>query len=158
MSRRLVVRTNSPEETLAVGRVLARCLRGGYTVSLEGPLGVGKTVVAAGLCAELGVEEPVTSPTFTLQNEYAGTDGRRIVHVDAFRLGGAAEFDDLGVLDRLEGDTVLIVEWGERVAEALRNVIRVEIAPEGDGEAGRAIAIHLPAGVDLDDPLPLGDA
>ena len=125
MSRRLKIKTASPEETLAVGRVIARALARVRVVLLEGPLGAGKTVVAQGMCAELGVEEPVTSPTYTLQNEYYGTDDRLIIHVDAFRLGGADEFDDLGVLDRMDGDALLLVEWGDRVAEALPGALRV---------------------------------
>ena len=154
MSRRLKIKTASPEETLAVGRVIARALARVRVVLLEGPLGAGKTVVAQGMCAELGVEEPVTSPTYTLQNEYYGTDDRLIIHVDAFRLGGADEFDDLGVLDRMDGDALLLVEWGDRVAEALPGALRVEVTPD-DGD-GRVIAIHVPEGVDLDLPAPEG--
>ena len=67
----LVVRTASADETRAVGRALGRTLEGGVSLSLEGPLGSGKTVLAAGICEGLGIEDPVTSPTFTLQNVQA---------------------------------------------------------------------------------------
>ncbi|NNE44398.1 MAG: hypothetical protein HKN12_09325, partial [Gemmatimonadetes bacterium] len=85
-----------------------------------------------------------------LQNEYEGSGGRLIIHVDAFRLGGPEEFDDLGVLDRMESDTVLLVEWGDRIADALPGALRVEMTPE-DGDV-RRIAIHLPDGVELEIP------
>lgn len=147
--RRIVVRTTDPAETRAAGRAIGRSLRGGFALSLEGPLGSGKTVLASGVCEGLGVEDPVTSPTFTLQNEYRGRDGRLVVHVDCFRLSGPAELEDLGVLDRLEDDSVLLVEWGDRAREALPpGAIRVELTPGEDTE--RRIVIHLPDGVRLD--------
>jgi len=146
--RRLVVHTAGPEETRAVGRALARGLPDAFVLSLEGPLGSGKTVLAAGLCEALGVEGPVTSPTYTLQNEYVGRGGRRVIHVDCFRLGGPGEFEDLGVFDRVGEDTVLIVEWGERALAALpRETLRVELVPEG--ETGRRIEIRIPGGVEI---------
>jgi tRNA threonylcarbamoyladenosine biosynthesis protein TsaE len=146
--RRIVVRTTDPAETRAAGRAIGRSLGGGFALSLEGPLGAGKTVLAAGVCEGLGVEGPVTSPTFTLQNEYHGRGGRRVVHVDCFRLGGPGELEDLGVLDRLEDDSVLLVEWGDRALQALPpGAIRVELLPGEETE--REIVIHLPDGVRL---------
>lgn len=153
-ARRLVVQTVDPAETRAAGRAIGRSLRDGFTLSLEGPLGSGKTVLASGVCEGLGVEGPVTSPTFTLQNEYRGRDGRLVVHVDCFRLQGPAELEDLGVLDRLEDDSVLLVEWGDRAREALPpGAIRVELVPGEDSE--RRIVIWVPEGVALG---ALGDA
>ena len=147
-TRALVVRTSSPEETRAVGRALGKSLHGGATLSLEGPLGSGKTVLAGGVCEALGVEGPVTSPTFTLQNEYTGAGGRRVIHMDCFRLHGAEEFEDLGVEDRLDDDTLLLVEWGERAAAALGpDTIRIRLEP-GPGDE-RSIVIDVPDGVEL---------
>ena len=147
-SRSLVVRTSGPQETRAVGQALGRSLCGRVTLSLEGPLGSGKTVLAAGLCEAIGVAEPVTSPTFTLQNEYEGRNGRRVIHMDCFRLSGPEEFADLAVEDRLEDDTVLLVVWGERAVAALSpDTIRIRIEP-GRGDE-RRIVIELPEGVVL---------
>lgn len=149
--RRIVVRTVDPAETRAAGRAIGRSLPDGFALSLEGPLGSGKTVLASGVCEGLGVEGPVTSPTFTLQNEYRGRDGRLVVHVDCFRLHGPAELEDLGVLDRLEDDSVLLVEWGDRAREALPpGAIRVEMVPGEESE--RSIVIHLPEGIRLAAP------
>jgi tRNA threonylcarbamoyladenosine biosynthesis protein TsaE len=145
---RIVVRTGAAEETAAVGRAIGRSIPGAFALSLEGPLGSGKTVLAAGVCDALGVDAAVTSPTYTLHHEYTGRGGRRVVHVDCFRLGGPGEYEDLGIADRMEDDTVLLVEWGDRVAAALpEGTVRVELVPE-DGDA-RRIAIHLPDGVEL---------
>jgi len=147
-ARALVIRTTGPEETRAVGIALGRSLVGRVTLSLEGPLGSGKTVLARGVCEAVGVEGPVTSPTFTLQNEYTGRGGRRVLHLDCFRIRDVAEFEDLGVEDRLEDDTLLMVEWGERAAAALgADVIRVRIEP-GVGDE-RRIVIEAPAGVTI---------
>lgn len=146
--RRIVVRTNDPAETRAAGRAIGHSLPRSFALSLEGPLGSGKTVLAAGVCEGLGVEGPVTSPTFTLQNEYVGADGRRVLHVDCFRLHGPAEFEDLGVFDRLQGEAVLLVEWGDRAGAALpSDTVRVELVPGSEME--RSIIIHLPDGVEM---------
>jgi tRNA threonylcarbamoyladenosine biosynthesis protein TsaE len=148
-ARRIVVHTTDPAETRAAGRAIGRSLGAGFALSLEGPLGAGKTVLAAGVCEGLGVRDPVTSPTFTLQNEYRGRGGRRVVHVDCFRLHGPGELEDLGVLDRLEDDDVLLVEWGDRALAALpAGAIRVELVPGKECE--RSIVIHLPEGVRLE--------
>jgi tRNA threonylcarbamoyladenosine biosynthesis protein TsaE len=143
-----VVRTSGPEETRACGLALGRSLPGHVTLSLEGPLGSGKTVLAGGVCEAVGVEGPITSPTFTLLNEYEGRSGRRVIHVDCFRLSGAAEFLDLGVDDRLTDDALLLVEWGDRVTEALpADTIRIRLEPGDEDE--RRIVILGPEGVDL---------
>jgi tRNA threonylcarbamoyladenosine biosynthesis protein TsaE len=146
--RSLVIRTSAAEETRAVGLALAKSLTGSVTLSLEGPLGSGKTVLARGVCEGLGVREPVTSPTYTLQNEYVGREGRRVIHLDCFRLEGPADLEDLDVEDRLDEDTVLLVEWGERALDALPgDVLRIRLEP-GEGDE-RRILIRVPEGVDL---------
>ena len=103
--------------TAAFGRALADVLEPGDVVVLRGPLGAGKTVIAQGIGAGLGVREPVTSPTFVIARVHTG--GRvPMVHVDAYRLGGVAEVDDLD-LDVDVEDSVTVVEWGSGVAEQL---------------------------------------
>lgn len=112
--------------TEALGERLAKGLGAGDLVVLSGPLGAGKTVLVRGLARGLGVAGPVTSPTFVIAREYRplpGGAGVPLVHVDAYRLGGpgvdvAAELDDLD-LDTDLADAVVVVEWGEGVAERL---------------------------------------
>ena len=146
--RTLVVHTESPEQTRAVGVALGRTLADQVALSLEGPLGSGKTVLVQGICEGLGVTEPVTSPTYTLQNEYAAEDGRRVVHVDCFRLRGPSELEDLAVFEGDGDDAVVLVEWGDRVLEALpADVIRIRLTPEAETE--RRIGIDVPPGVSL---------
>lgn len=102
-----------------LGRALGERLRAGDLVVLSGPLGAGKTVVARGIGAGLGVQGAVTSPTFVIAREHAaGPRGVPLVHVDAYRLGGFDELDDLD-LDTDLLHTVVVVEWGEGLAERL---------------------------------------
>ena len=117
----------APEDTHALGRALADVLRAGDLVVLVGPLGAGKTALTRGIGAGLGVREPVTSPTFVIARVHS--DGRvPLVHVDAYRLGGVAEVDDLD-LDASLDESVTIVEWGEGKVEQLADahlVVRIE--------------------------------
>jgi len=149
-SRSIVVHTDGPDGTRAVGLALARSLPAGATVSLEGPLGAGKTVLVCGLCQGLGVVDEVTSPSYTLVNEYRSANGERLIHVDAFRLAGPGELEDLGLEDRRTDATVMVVEWGDRVAAALPDgTIRVVLEPDAEAEDGRRIAVRLPEGVEI---------
>ncbi len=104
-------------DTQAFGRQLAELLRPGDLVVLAGPLGAGKTALTQGIGAALGVREPVTSPTFVIARVHRG--GRLpLVHVDAYRLGGAADVDDLD-LDATAEESVTVVEWGQGLVEQL---------------------------------------
>jgi tRNA threonylcarbamoyladenosine biosynthesis protein TsaE len=110
-----------PADTEALGERLAAALGPGDLVVLSGPLGAGKTVLVRGIARGLGVAGPVTSPTFVIAREHRPLPGGRgvpLVHVDAYRLGGAAELDDLD-LDTDLAEAVVAVEWGEGVAERL---------------------------------------
>ena len=137
--------THSREETEALGARLADALDGGRVVAFTGDLGAGKTAFVSGMARALGVEERVTSPTFTIVNEYEG--GRLpLFHFDMYRLGGADELFHIGWEDYLSRGGVCAVEWSENVAEAIEDgAVRVSIV-RGDGDNDRIIAIE---GVDL---------
>lgn len=106
-------------DTERLGRQVGARLRAGDVVVLSGPLGAGKTVLARGIGAGLGVRGPVTSPTFVLAREHrAGPRGVPMLHVDAYRLGGLDELDDLD-LDTDLVEAAVVVEWGEGMAERL---------------------------------------
>ncbi len=123
--------SRSPDETRALGRRLAPLLEPGDVVVLAGDLGAGKTCLAQGICQGLGVDEPVTSPTFTLINEYQGR--LTVYHLDAYRLTGPAEAADLGLEEVLGGDGVALVEWADRIAEHLpHDVLQVELQPAAE--------------------------
>lgn len=116
--------TTSENETAAVGRDLARRLRPGSVVLLSGPLGAGKTAFVRGLALGLGCDpDAVSSPTFTIIQEYAGTV--TLQHVDLYRLG-PTEVDDLGLEDLFE-DQIAAVEWAERWRGAPADSVQVSI-------------------------------
>ena len=118
--------TNSPAETEAVGAALARVLVPGTVIAYRGDLGAGKTAFTRGLAKGLGVTERVTSPTYTIVNEYLG--GKMpLFHFDMYRLGSEDELFDIGWEDYLERNGVCAVEWSENVWGALEDAIVVTI-------------------------------
>ena len=137
--------THSPDETRALGRKLAQAVQGGTVVAFTGDLGAGKTAFVSGMAEGLGIEERVTSPTFTIVNEYEG--GRLpLFHFDMYRLGSADELFHIGWEDYLARNGVCAVEWSENVEEALDgDTIRVDIS-RGQDENTRIITIE---GVEL---------
>ncbi len=137
--------THSREETESVGGRLADALDRGRVVAFTGDLGAGKTAFVSGMARSLGVEERVTSPTFTIVNEYEG--GRLpLFHFDMYRLGGADELFHIGWEDYLARGGICAVEWSENVAEAIEpDAVRVSIR-RGTGDNDRVITIE---GVDL---------
>src|SRR5215813_5026076 len=113
----MIVELPTAADTARLGRVLGRLLQAGDLVLLTGPLGAGKTVLAQGIGAGLGVAGPVVSPTFVIARVHRG--GRLpLVHVDAYRLGSVAEVDDLD-LDAELAESVTVVEWGGGLVEQL---------------------------------------
>lgn len=135
------IQTHSPEETEAVGRKLAAQLRPGDVLAYYGDLGAGKTAFTRGLAAGLGVTEPVTSPTYTIVNEYLS--GRLpLFHFDMYRLGSADELFDIGWEDYLARGGICAVEWSENVEEALTGALRITISKDPADEIGRTITIE----------------
>lgn len=136
--------TNTPLETEHLGQALGRVLRPGAIVAYRGGLGAGKTAFTRGLAKGLGCTEPVTSPTYTIVNEYL-TGRLPLFHFDMYRLTCADDLFDIGWEDYLERGGVCAVEWSERVTEALEGAIFVTI--EKTGEESRHITLE--GGADL---------
>lgn len=131
--------THSPEQTEALGEALGKVLKPGTVVAYTGDLGAGKTAFTRGLAKGLGASEPVTSPTYTIVNEYLS--GRiPLFHFDMYRLGSSEDLFDIGWEDYLERGGVCALEWSENVADALENPIRVQL--EKTGENARRITIE----------------
>ena len=131
--------TNSPEETERVGAALGAVLMPGTVLAYEGDLGAGKTAFTRGLARGLGAEDMVTSPTYTIVNEYLS--GRMpLFHFDMYRLASSDDLWDIGWEDYLERGGVCAVEWSENVADALEDAITVRI--EKLGEDTRSIIIE----------------
>lgn len=141
----MTYRTQSAAETEALGEKLARRLQGGEVIAFTGDLGAGKTAFTRGLARGLGITDRVTSPTFTIVNEYEG--GRLpLFHFDMYRLSCSDELYDIGWEDYLARGGVCAVEWSEIVEDALEaDTIRVDIKNQG-GDS-RSITI---TGVELE--------
>ena len=141
----MTVHTQSAAETEALGERLAKALRGGEVIAYTGDLGAGKTAFTRGLARGLGITGRVTSPTFTIVNEYEG--GRLpLFHFDMYRLSSSGELYDIGWEDYLARGGVCAVEWSEIVADAIESgAIRVDIQHLGGDE--RQITI---TGVELE--------
>ena len=133
----------SAEETEAAGRAFAGSLRPGDVVALTGTLGSGKTRFVAGVCGGLGVRGHVSSPTFTLINEYPAEFGV-VAHIDMYRINGMKEVADLGIEEYFNGRCVCLIEWAEAVLDILPPAhFRVSFA-HGGSESERVIQIEGP--------------
>ena len=132
--------TNSAAQTEALGARLAGTLRPGDVVAFFGDLGAGKTAFVRGMAAGLGVREPVTSPTYTIVNEYLSGD-MPLFHFDLYRLTGPDDLFDIGWEDYLDRGGILAVEWSERISDALENPVCISIERAG-GENDRRITIE----------------
>ena len=131
--------SHSPAQTEAVGEALGKFLKPGAVIAYRGDLGAGKTAFTRGLARGLGIAETVTSPTYTIVNEYLS--GRLpLFHFDMYRLGSSDELFDIGWEDYLERGGVCAVEWSENVADAMEDAITVTI--EKCGEDSRKIILE----------------
>ncbi len=137
--------TSSPEETMNVGRDIGDALEGGEVIALQGPLGVGKTILIKGIAEALGVEDTrdVRSPTFVLIRTYAGltTGGKDITiyHIDAYRVSGA-DLDEIGGREMFSDDGVVLIEWADRVISGLPAEC-INITLEHTGPETRKISV-----------------
>ena len=131
--------TNSPAETEAIGAALGKILRPDTVIAYRGDLGAGKTAFTRGLAKGLGCTDMVTSPTYTIVNEYL--NGRMpLFHFDMYRLGSSDDLWDIGWEDYLERGGVCAVEWSENVEDAMEGALNVTI--EKTGEESRCITIE----------------
>ncbi|GAA2994613.1 tRNA (adenosine(37)-N6)-threonylcarbamoyltransferase complex ATPase subunit type 1 TsaE [Streptosporangium longisporum] len=132
------------EEMRELGEELAALLRPGDLAVLSGPLGAGKTTLVQGIAAGLEVRGPITSPTFVIARVHPSlSDGPALVHVDAYRLGGDLEVDDLDLDASLE-ESVTVVEWGEGLVEGLaEDRLEIVIARGAAEEAGEGRTVAL---------------
>ena len=139
----MIYYTNSDKETEAVGEQFGRSVADGTVVAMYGDLGAGKTAFVRGMARGMGISERVSSPTFTIVNEYLGE--RTLIHFDMYRLGSADELFDIGWEDYLARGAVCAVEWSENVEEAFYgDEIRLTI--EKTSDTSRKITIE---GADL---------
>ena len=131
--------TNSPEETEAVGMALGKRLTPGAVIAYQGDLGAGKTAFTRGVACGLGAKESVTSPTYTIVNEYL-SGKYPLFHFDMYRLASSDDLFDIGWEDYLDRGGICAGEWSENVADALEGAIIVTI--EKLGEESRRITIE----------------
>ena len=130
----MIRETNSERETYELGLAMGREARPGEVYTLIGDLGVGKTVFTKGLAAGLGIQEPVSSPTFTILQEYE--EGRLpFYHFDVYRIGDVEEMDEIGYEDYFYGDGVCLIEWADLIREILPEHYK-EIRIEKDLDKG----------------------
>lgn len=136
------ITTNSPEETIAFGRQFGLQLKGGEIIAVIGQLGSGKTHLIKGIAAGAGAQDSdiVNSPTFVIVNEYEGRFD--IYHIDAYRLNSISEFEMLGFDDFCYPNSVVIIEWADKVESALERVEHIRMELEHAGQSSRKIHVE----------------
>ena len=145
----LTVPTTSAEDTQAVAAALAGLSRAGDLLVLCGDLGAGKTAFTQGFGRALGVTTPITSPTFTLANRYAG-DELTVHHLDVYRLSHIDEVRDLGLHELVDDRSVTLIEWGDAISGALPGGYLEVRLTLGDGSDDRVLELRT-VGVDWSD-------
>ena len=126
----MILETRSPEETFELGKKIGEAAKPGQVYTLNGDLGVGKTVFTQGVAAGLGITEPVSSPTFTIVQVYE--EGRLpFYHFDVYRIGDIEEMEEIGYDDYFFGEGICLIEWAELIRDILPEK-RIEITIEKD--------------------------
>ncbi len=124
--------TKTPDETIDLGRKIGRLLKKGDILAMQGTLAAGKTTITKGIAESLGVTDTITSPTFCLISEYEGK--MPLYHMDVYRLEGTDDFENLGTDDMLYGEGISIIEWSEKIMDALpKKTIILKLEPQDDG-------------------------
>ncbi len=134
--------SSSAEDTIELGRKIGSQLRGGEVIAVCGPLGSGKTHLIKGIAAGAGAKDHrnVNSPTFVIVNEYAGR--LDIYHIDAYRLNSVSEFEMLGFDDFCYPQSVVLIEWADKIESALKAIDYIRIELEHAGETKRKIHVE----------------
>ena len=130
----MIIETNSAEETFALGKALGEKASPGQIYTLDGDLGTGKTVFTQGVAAGLGITEAISSPTFTIIQEY-DTGRLPLYHFDVYRIGDLEEMEEIGYDDYFFGQGICLIEWAELIEEILPEK-RIEVTIEKDLEKG----------------------
>ncbi len=120
-----IIETFSEKETFDVGFALSSELKGGEIISLDGDLGVGKTVFSKGLGKGLGVEQIINSPTFSIVNEYEGR--MKMYHLDVYRINSEDELYDIGFYEMADSGAVMLIEWAEKIRDILPEHMAIKI-------------------------------
>ena len=144
------IETDSPQETIELGRRIGTMLKGGEIIALTGQLGAGKTHLIKGIAKGAGADNSgsVNSPTFVIVNEYHGR--LDIYHIDAYRLESIAEFEVLGFDDYCYPKSVVVIEWANKIEAALKTINYIRIELEHNGQTSRKIKItNCPDYIDL---------
>ncbi len=128
--------TNSAEETFAIGLSLGQSAHEGDVIALYGGLGAGKTVLAKGIAKGLGIDDDITSPTFTLLRQYQGR--LTLCHFDLYRIEDEQELEHIGFYDYLGGDNVCVIEWPQNASELKADIV---VRIDGSGSEARQINI-----------------
>jgi tRNA threonylcarbamoyladenosine biosynthesis protein TsaE len=120
--------SNSPDETIALGKKIAVSLSTGSVVAVTGTLGSGKTCLTKGIALGLGLTENITSPTYTIINEYQRESYPTLYHIDAYRLNCDKDFEDIGGIDIINSGGISIIEWSERIPNSIpKNSIFIDL-------------------------------
>jgi tRNA threonylcarbamoyladenosine biosynthesis protein TsaE len=133
--------SDSVEKTFDIGKRIGRQLKGGQIVCLTGPLGSGKTTLIKGIAAGIGAAKPslVNSPTFVIVNEYKGRFD--IFHIDAYRINTMAEFEALGFEEFIGHSSVVLIEWADKIKQALKGFEYIDIEMQHNGQESRIIKL-----------------
>lgn len=139
----LEITSNSVEQTIAIGKAIGQGMRGDEVVALIGDLGTGKTHLIKGIASGIGVDknDDVTSPTFTLINEYAG-EKLSLYHIDAYRLKNAAQLEALGFDEMCSMSSVVVIEWADRVWSLVSEYEPICVRLHHRGETARELHIE----------------
>jgi tRNA threonylcarbamoyladenosine biosynthesis protein TsaE len=134
--------SDSVEKTFEIGRKIGALLEAGKVVCLAGPLGSGKTTLIKGIAAGAGAAKPelVNSPTFVIINEYKGRFN--IFHIDAYRINTIAEFEALGFEEFIGPDSVVLIEWADKIEQALGGLDCIHIEMQHNGPESRIIRLY----------------
>ncbi len=120
--------SNSPDETIALGKKIAASLNAGSVAAISGALGSGKTCLTKGIALGLGLTENITSPTYTIINEYQREGSPALYHIDAYRLNCDKDFEDIGGIDIINSGGISIIEWSERIPNSIpKNSISISL-------------------------------